>query len=96
MSRAGNSKECLRCFKMTHTVYELSDEGDFMTHEDDQFYKEKTLAEVIGVDRTRRYASKFDDKKRKRNSKGTRSKGRCQNKNYLLSENRFKKNGGKK
>ena len=96
MSRAGNSKECLRCFKMTHTVYELSDEGDFSTHEDDQFYKEKTLAEVIGVDRTRRYASKFDDKKRKRNRKETKTKGRCQNKNYLLSGNRFKKNGGRK
>lgn len=96
MSRAGNSKEYLRCFKMTRTIYELSDEGDFTTHEDDQFYREKTLAEVIGVDRTRRYASKFDDKKRKRNRKETKTKGRCQNKNYLLSGNRFKKNGGKK
>ena len=95
MSRAGNSKEYLRCFKMTHTIYELSSEGDFSTHEDDQFYKEKTLAEVIGVDRTRRYASKFDDKKRKRNSKGTRSKGRCNNKNYLLSDRRFERGGNK-
>lgn len=95
MSRAGNSKEYLRCFKMTHTVYELSDEGDFTTHEDDQFYKEKTLAEVVGVDHTRRYSSKFDDKKRKRNSKETRSKGRCNNKNYLLSDRRFERGGRK-
>lgn len=96
MGRAKNDKEFLRTVKMTHTVYELLDEGDFVTHEDDQYYKERTLSEILGVDRTRRYASKFDDKKRKRNSKETRSKGRCQNKNYLLSENRFKKNGGKK
>ena len=95
MSRAGNDKEYLRCFKMTHTVYELSDEGDFTTHEDDQFYKEKTLAEVVGVDHTRRYSSKFDDKKRKRNSKETRSKGRCNNKNYLLSDRRFERGGRK-
>lgn len=96
MSRAGNSKECLRCFKMTHTIYELSSEGDLLTHEDNQYYKERTLAEAIGVDKTRRFSSKFDDKKRKRELKETRSKGRCQNKNYLLSENRFKKNGGRK
>ena len=97
MSRAGNSKEYLRCFKMTHTIYELSSEGDFSTHEDNDFYKQKTLAEVIGVDnRTRRYSSKFDDKKRKRNRKDTKTKGRCNNKSYKLSEDRFKKNGGRK
>lgn len=93
MSRAGNSKEYLRCFKMTHTIYDLTEDGDFLTHEDDQYYKERTLSEILGVDKTRRYASKFDDKKRKRNSKETRSKGRCNNKSYKLSEDRFKRGG---
>ena len=98
MSRAGNSKECLRCFKMTRTIYELSDAGDFTTHEDNSYYQERTLSEVVGVDRTRtrRYSSKFDDKKRKREFKDTKTKGRCNNKSYKLSEDRFKKNGGKK
>ena len=96
MSRAGNSKECLRCFKMTHTVYSMLENGDFSTHEDDQFYKERTLSEILGVDRTRRYASKFDDKKRKREFKDSKTKGRCNNRAYKLSEDRFKKNGGKK
>ena len=94
MSRAGNSKECLRCFKMTHTVYELSDAGDFTTHEDDQFYKEKTLSEILGTDKTRRFSSKYNDRKRKREFKDTKTKGRCNNKNYKLSESRFRKNGG--
>ena len=96
MSRAGNDREYLRTIKTPHTVYNMLENGEFDTHEDNQFYKEKTLSEVLGVDRTRRYASKFDDRKRKRTSKETRSKRRCQNKNYLLSANRFKKNGGKK
>ena len=97
MSRAKNDKEFLRTVKMTHTVYSILENGDFTTHEDNMYYKERTLSEILGVDhtRTRRFSSKFDDKKRKRELKETRSKGRCNNKNYKLSESRFRKNGGR-
>ena len=96
MSRAGNDREYLRTINMNHQIYTINEAGEFTSYSDDNFYAQKTLAEVLGTDKTRRFSSKFDDRKRKRNSKETRSKGRCQNKNYLLSENRFKKNGGKK
>ena len=95
MSRAKNDKEFLRTVKMTHTVYSILENGEFDMHEDDQYYKERTLSEILGVDRTRRYASKFDDKKRKREFKDTKTKGRCNNKSYKLSEDRFKKGGNK-
>ena len=95
MGREKHDKEFLRTVKMTRTIYTLSDAGEFTTFSDDNFYAQKTLSEVLGVDnRTRRYSSKFDDRKRKRTSKETRSKGRCNNKNYKLSESRFRKNGG--
>ena len=97
MSRAKNDKEFLRTVKMTRTIYTLSDEGEFDMHEDNQYYKERTLSEILGVDhtRTRRFSSKFDDKKRKREFKDSKTKGRCNNKNYKLSESRFRKNGGR-
>ena len=94
MSRAGNDREYLRTINMNHTIYTLTEDGEFTTFSDNDFYKQKTLAEVIGFEHTRRYSSKYDDKKRKRNIKETRSKGRCNNKNYKLSESRFRKNGG--
>ena len=96
MSRAKNDKEFLRTVKMTHTVYSILENGEFDMHEDNQYYKERTLSEVVGADKTRRFSSKFDDKKRKRELKETRSKGRAHNKSYKLPDNRFKKNGGNK
>ena len=96
MGRSKNDKEFLRTVKMTHTVYSMLENGDFTTHEDNMYYKERTLSEILGADKTRRFSSKFDDKKRKRELKETRSKGRCQNKSYKLSESRFRKNGGSK
>ena len=94
MSRHKNDREYLRTIKTTRTVYSILEDGDFTTHEDDQYYKERTLSEILGVDRTRRYSSKYEDKKRKRHSKDTKTKGRCNNLAYKLSDNRFKKNGG--
>lgn len=96
MSRAKNDREYLRTIKTTRTIYELSSEGDFSTHEDNQYYQERTLSEILGADKTRRFSSKFDDKKRKRELKETRSKGRAHNKSYKLSDNRFSKRGGNK
>ena len=95
MSRSKNDKEFLRTVKMTHTVYSMLENGDFTTHEDNMYYKERTLSEILGTDKTRRFSSKFDDKKRKREFKDTKSKGRCNNRAYKLSEDRFKKNGGR-
>ena len=93
MSRAGNDKEALRTMSMTHLIYTLNEDGEFSSFSDDNFYVQKTLSEVLGVDRTRRYSSKADDKKRKRNHQDTKSKGRCNNKSYKLSENRFSRGG---
>ena len=95
MSRAGNDKEYLRTMNTNHVIYDLTEDGDFTTFSDNDFYKQKTLAEVIGFEHTRRYSSKFDARKRKRNSKDTKTKGRCNNKNYKLSESRFKRGGNK-
>ena len=95
MSRAGNDREYLRTINMNHLIYTINEDGEFTAYSDDNFYAQKTLAEAIGVDRTRRYASKFDDRKRKRTSKDTKTKGRCNNKSYKLSEDRFKKGGRK-
>ena len=95
MSRAGNDREYLRTINMNHIIYDLTEDGDFTTYSDNNFYAQKTLAEVIGFEHTRRYSSKYDDKKRKRTSKETRSKGRCNNKNYLLSDRRFERGGRK-
>ena len=96
MSRSGNDREYLRTINMNHTIYTLTEDGEFTTFSDNDFYKQKTLAEVVGVDRTRRYSSKYDDKKRKREFKETKTKGRCNNKSYKLSEDRFYRRGGKK
>ena len=96
MSRAGNDREYLRTINMNHTIYTLTEDGEFTTFSDDNFYAQKTLAEVIGADKTLRYSSKFDDRKRSRNRKNTKSKGRCNNRAYKLSESRFDKRGGKK
>ena len=97
MSRAGNDREYLRTINMNHLIYTINEAGEFTSYSDDNFYAQKTLAEVIGVDRTRtrRYSSKYDDKKRKRNRKDTKTKGRCNNKSYKLSEDRFKRGGSK-
>ena len=96
MSRAGNDREYLRTINMNHLIYTINEDGEFTAYSDDNFYAQKTLAEVIGADKTRRFSSKYDDRKRKRTSKETRSKGRCNNRAYKLSDNRFKKNGGNK
>ena len=95
MGRSKNDREYLRTINMNHIIYDLTEDGDFTTYSDNNFYAQKTLAEILGIDRTRRYASKFDDKKRKRTSKETRSKGRCNNRAYKLPEDRFKKGGNK-
>ena len=96
MGRSKNDKEFLRTVKMTHTVYSILENGEFDMHEDDQYYKEKTLSEILGVDKTRRFSSKFCDRKRKRELKETKTKGRCNNKSYKLSESRFDKGRGRK
>ena len=95
MGRAGNDKEYLRTINMNRKIYAMLDNGEFTEYSDDNFYAQKTLSEVLGADKTLRYSSKFDDRKRKRTSKETRSKGRCNNKSYKLSESRFTKRGGK-
>lgn len=94
MSRAGNDREYLRTINMNHLIYNINADGEFTSYSDDNFYAQKTLSEVIGADKTLRYSSKADDKKRKRNRKETKTKGRCNNKSYKLSDNRFSKRGG--
>lgn len=92
MSRKINEAD-VRCMKTTRTLYTLEEGGEFTAFEDDQFYKQKTLAESMQLERTRRYASRFNSKKSKRNRQETKSKGRCNNKNYKLSEKRFNRGG---
>ena len=96
MSRAGNDREYLRTINMHHLIYTINEDGEFTSYSDDNFYAQKTLSEAVGTDKTRRFSSKYDDRKRKREFKDTKTKGRCNNKSYKLSEDRFKKNGGNK
>ncbi len=94
MARNNNAKESLRTIKMTHSIYVIDEQGEFSCFEDDNYYKQKTMSEATGIDKVRRYGSRYQNKKNAREYKDTKTKGRCHNVSYKLSEKRFNKGGG--
>lgn len=92
-----NSNEHVRFIKKTKEIYNLVEDGFIEIIEDNEYRKQKTMAEVLGYERIKTTRITTQEKrKNKREKKKYSSKSRMNNNQHPLSDRRFKKNGGGK
>ena len=97
MGRRVNNSQHVRLVKKTKEIYNLLEDGFIEIVEDSDFRKQRTMSEVLGYERIKTTRITRGEKRRnKREKKKYSSKSRMNNNQHPLSDQRFKKNGGKK